>query len=382
MAPLSILTALTWSAPGLAEMPLDGEPPPAPSYETRVRPVAIRTGVSASLLGGVDRWETGGGASGELQLGAGWSRRRGGITLETWGSSLLQGWEGPWGLDFHGFGGSISGDALGIELGGSGSVARGWAEGRLLPRWQIGRRRSEVVLGAGPVARSWSGGAAPGLVAQAYGRLDLHGRVGSWAHAQARSWMSPVLPDVLWAHAGLDVSPTLDLDLGISGGLGLAWGGDGGLHAGLLASGSRVVRGQLTAAWWCLPGIAVLADVGPEIGIGSSPYQRVRGMVGVRVSHGRMRSLQPPTPPKVQLRFDAPASARVEVAGTFTDWIPRVMEHTAAGWSLELEVGPGVQEYVYLVDGEPVVPPEASQRRDDGFGGINGVLVVQPGSAP
>jgi hypothetical protein len=44
--------------------------------------------------------------------------------------------------------------------------------------------------------------------------------------------------------------------------------------------------------------------------------------------------------------------------------------------TVEIDVDPGVHEYVYLVDGVPVVPPEASETRMDEFGVVNGVLYV------
>ncbi len=45
-------------------------------------------------------------------------------------------------------------------------------------------------------------------------------------------------------------------------------------------------------------------------------------------------------------------------------------------WRVELTLPAGIYEYIYLIDGQPLTPPEATRRQDDGFGGENGVLVV------
>ena len=66
----------------------------------------------------------------------------------------------------------------------------------------------------------------------------------------------------------------------------------------------------------------------------------------------------------------------VSVAGSFTDWEPVPMARSEGVWEVAMTLEPGVHEYVYIVDGTQVVPPEAPSRRDDGFGGWNGVVVV------
>ena len=77
------------------------------------------------------------------------------------------------------------------------------------------------------------------------------------------------------------------------------------------------------------------------------------------------------------LELWAPSADRVVVVGSFDGWQEHPLERRGRWWAVALEVQPGTWEYAYLVDGEPVAPPEAALHRDDGFGGRNGVLVVE-----
>ncbi len=78
---------------------------------------------------------------------------------------------------------------------------------------------------------------------------------------------------------------------------------------------------------------------------------------------------------------DADASARaVSVIGGFNGWQAgaSTMRHDpAAGvWVLETRLPPGDHEYMFLVDGRPVADPQARLTRDDGFGNVNAILIV------
>ena len=44
---------------------------------------------------------------------------------------------------------------------------------------------------------------------------------------------------------------------------------------------------------------------------------------------------------------------------------------------MTLKISPGRYQYLYLVDGKPLVPPESVITVDDGFGGRNGLLEVR-----
>lgn len=71
----------------------------------------------------------------------------------------------------------------------------------------------------------------------------------------------------------------------------------------------------------------------------------------------------------------------VSVIGSFNEWQAEesVMRYDqdAGIWILEATLPPGDHEYVFLVDGEQLVPdPRAAMSRDDGFGNKNSILFV------
>ena len=80
-----------------------------------------------------------------------------------------------------------------------------------------------------------------------------------------------------------------------------------------------------------------------------------------------------------------PGARSVEVVGSFTDWRPGVIplqddDHDGV-WQAEVVLPAGEHEYMFVVDGERWVPdPLADRYVDDGFGGQNGVIIVQPGN--
>ncbi len=80
-----------------------------------------------------------------------------------------------------------------------------------------------------------------------------------------------------------------------------------------------------------------------------------------------------------------PGARSVEVVGSFTDWRPGVIplqddDHDGV-WQAEVVLPAGEHEYMFVVDGERWVPdPLADRYVDDGFGGQNAVIIVQPGN--
>jgi hypothetical protein len=108
------------------------------------------------------------------------------------------------------------------------------------------------------------------------------------------------------------------------------------------------------------------------------------------------------TPPAVAFTAVAPAPARpgvqtleavrliyrpgrddigqVSVAGSFNGWDPGAtpMSKTDGAWTILLVLPPGSHEYMLIEDGDRwVTDPSAPRTRDDGFGGVNGVLDVR-----
>ncbi len=83
----------------------------------------------------------------------------------------------------------------------------------------------------------------------------------------------------------------------------------------------------------------------------------------------------------VLLRLHAPGAKSVSVAGTFNGWNPSAspLENSEDGWwEIALTLVKGTYEFLYVVDGVPMVPPEAARTVADGFGGNNGVLEIIP----
>lgn len=339
-------------------------------------PVTTDLGLHASLLGGVDRWDAGGGSSGELQLGIGARRAHGPLTLDGGYGSTLQGWAGPWAVDLHHLHGSLQHRAgAGVEAALTGSGSQGWLEGRVAPGWQLDGERGLVRFSAGAVARGFADGAVPGAAAHLWGRWLLHRRLQADGWAQARLWTDRRLPATASGGVSLTWNPWLDLSLTARGGGTVAAAGPQPARAGLVGGGDALVRTDAEVAWWAASGVAVLVSGGWEHGLGAAPYERLRGLLGVRFAFGRTHT-NAQAADVVRLRVEAPTAEAVAVVGDFTDWRPLALTRAPDGWAVELSVPPGEYEYVYLVDGEPLVPPESPQRRDDGFGGENGVLLV------
>jgi len=83
----------------------------------------------------------------------------------------------------------------------------------------------------------------------------------------------------------------------------------------------------------------------------------------------------------VPFRVYAPGAKSVAVVGSFNNWNPNtnLLRMSDKGWwESRVALGPGVYEFLYMVDGKLVVPPEAERTTDDGFGGRNGILEIIP----
>lgn len=90
-----------------------------------------------------------------------------------------------------------------------------------------------------------------------------------------------------------------------------------------------------------------------------------------------------PTYP-VRFEFRPPGPARqVFLVGSFNQWDPEAhpMEERDGLWILEVELPAGRYAYKFLVDGQTWYPdPRAEESEEDGFGGRNSVIRVQPSS--
>jgi len=86
----------------------------------------------------------------------------------------------------------------------------------------------------------------------------------------------------------------------------------------------------------------------------------------------------------IRARFElhAPSAKKVEVVGTFSNWMPgeiMLKGPDAVGyWNRMVMLPPGQYEYVFLVDGEKqVLDQRFEAQRPDGFGNKNSVLVLR-----
>jgi anti-sigma factor RsiW len=85
-------------------------------------------------------------------------------------------------------------------------------------------------------------------------------------------------------------------------------------------------------------------------------------------------------PVAVVVRFTlvAAGARSVAVAGDFNGWDPRgtslVDQDGRGSFAGSVRLSPGAHEYMFLVDGEWVTDPAATERRPDGFGRNNAVL--------
>jgi hypothetical protein len=79
----------------------------------------------------------------------------------------------------------------------------------------------------------------------------------------------------------------------------------------------------------------------------------------------------------VRFTLQAQGAHKVAVAGDFNDWSPSGTELVRDGdgkFAATLRLPPGAHEYMFVVDGQWVTDPAASELRPDGFGRTNAVL--------
>lgn len=86
----------------------------------------------------------------------------------------------------------------------------------------------------------------------------------------------------------------------------------------------------------------------------------------------------------VQFKFTHPTAVSVSLAGCFNHWQPEAKtRHPAGGghWVKETALPPGTYEYCFVVDGQWMPDPLATDHVPNPFGGKNSVLTVLPPEA-
>jgi hypothetical protein len=109
--------------------------------------------------------------------------------------------------------------------------------------------------------------------------------------------------------------------------------------------------------------------------------------VGISRGLGRRSSLEARLPPPESFRTSPgiillrlPSSESIEapsVAGDFTGWEAVPMQLSDGAWEVRFDLAPGIYHYSFRrADGSWFLPESVTNRVDDGFGGVNAVLVV------
>lgn len=87
----------------------------------------------------------------------------------------------------------------------------------------------------------------------------------------------------------------------------------------------------------------------------------------------------------VRLELTRPDAREVGIAGSFNDWhssVTPMIRLINGKWAKELALPPGRYEYRFVVDGEWVDDPAATELIPNPFGTPNAVLVVVAGKPP
>jgi hypothetical protein len=162
----------------------------------------------------------------------------------------------------------------------------------------------------------------------------------------------------------------------------------------LWARGSRWMADELDSTGWAL---GAVVDLTQRLAVRAS-YERMPDdplywngprsgwSLGVSRSFGgrRASSLALPVPETfrepagtVALRIPVTEDAAPSIAGDFTDWQPVPMRRNGDQWEASFDLEPGIYHYSFVhEDGSWFLPETIRNRVDDGFGGVNAVLVV------
>lgn len=71
------------------------------------------------------------------------------------------------------------------------------------------------------------------------------------------------------------------------------------------------------------------------------------------------------------------SQSKVQLAGSFNDWIPMEMTFKDNSWQTEVELMPGdVCLYKFIVDDKWIHDKENPLTQDDGQGGLNSVIII------
>ena len=343
-------------------------------------PVTTEIGVQMGTVAGVDLWRDpagialgSGGISG-IDLTSGVEHAIQNTTFSATQFSQINLWTTTQVYDGHAAQLSVrNSNGPGGALDITGSASQGWWAGTLGGLYsqsvftaQIGGhiRQSEEVRPFGLDAQILAGDMVTEIL-----YLGLSGRTVLLAGDQVSSFAGLT---GLWS-LGLGSRTSLMGAVGFQE----TWGNTEAQATGILPSDATFVHGSGQAQYALTPVLALQAEMALERASGPVDWTRFTATTGLHI-RGSVRQVRDAgvTAGWVRLTYRDDDAGEVMVSGTFTDWQPLPLSHNGTQWYLDLEIPPGNHEYVYLVDKEPVVPPESSYSIDDGYGGRNGVLTV------
>ena len=263
------------------------------------------------------------------------------------------------------------GGAAGVSIGGD----PGWGAGELLGtyRRRFGPVEGEVRLGGaahGEDGRAVAGGA---VELKADVRLSQRTSAGTWV--AARAWAGADVP-ALTAQGGAYVTglalPAVRLTGAVGGRGSTASASVSASWAGLPAAGSSELWAFGRGTWSPRGPVALVAEVGTIVDPTGATEATGWLTGGVEARVGRIGVFDRPRP-MAPFRLRAPDAATVAVAGSFNGWVAEPLSRAPGDvWELDRPIPAGTWEYVYIVDGKVVVPPEATRRVPDGLGGKAG----------
>ncbi|GEM_PF-794209 len=342
--------------------------------------------VAVTVAGGVDHQQALSIPTGELRAGVGTRRSLGTATWRASYSLLLQGWSPAFVADAHvlQLGASTPGQA---QPGGTGeiraSLSQGWADAALGLSASLSLPgHVHLRLQGGPSVRGESDRAGLGVSATAVASRLVTPRLGVSARLDARTWRgTELVPSVTEADLSAWWTPlprwSTWADVGWSRVGGTA---DTEPWAGLPGGGGHYARMLASAGFQVWRDLRLTVDLRVEHPVGQPGGTRVRALAGVSGQLGRLRGPGPTVHDPAAVAFEIQLAGVNEVllVASFNSWTPVPLVQVSPGrWAVTLAVPPGEHEYLYLVDGEPYVPPNADLLRSDGFGGANVVLLVR-----
>ena len=99
------------------------------------------------------------------------------------------------------------------------------------------------------------------------------------------------------------------------------------------------------------------------------------------VVKGEVTKTEVPKVGTVSFELVRPGASRVCVAGSFNDWKPELSPLSPkenGRWVGDLAIKPGRYEYLFVVDGQWVLDPNAKETVQNPFGGRNSIIGVSP----